>query len=321
MQTKLGTSYHFRSSFSGGRNSIRLRSTYRRSMRTKNSVSGSSNSSSVLGASYFRGMTLSGSRASKYSRSVSDLKNIKISSGNSLANTSQVSQKAYEDKAVGNFKLISSAQKNLNEGVPKWLNEAGVPKGIKFEFDYNIDTQKADVTKISDEQYRETVENVINQNMGKETLYTAFASRIMNGYISSAYYPAAAKSLETCFGQKIDDLYLDKNGNICGANASLQRAIRASKTGREYTYIASRRFPADDIEGVLKRLISDKKITPNVSHMSYDGNSICTNDGKFKLGKSFDPNFFNDKRYVMRGSIALPTEYDYDSWLKNEKMF
>lgn len=315
MRANLGTSYQFRSSFARRSSTVSLRNAYRKSARTKSTNLDASNSSSVHGTSYFRGMRLSGSHTNK------SLKDIKISGSNSLTNTSQVSVKKYENKAVENFKIISSAQNSLNENIPKWLNEAGVPDDLKFEFDYDIDKQRAEVTKISDEQYRETVETVLNKKMGKETLYTAFASRIMNGYISSAYYPAAAKSLENCFGQDIDDLSIDKNGNIRGMNANLQRAIKAAKSGREYTYIESRRFPAEDIEGVLKRLLSDKKITPNVSHMSYDGKNISTNDGKFKLGKSFDPNFFSDSRYVMRGAIALPTEYDYDGWIAHEKMF
>lgn len=321
MRTNLGTSYQFRSSFGGGRNSMRLRNAYRKSLRTRTARSSSSDTSSVLGKSYFRGTSLSGSRTSRYSSMLQDVKNIKIKNSISLTDTDKVSVKKYENKAVENFKVISGALKSLNGNLPKWLEEAGVPKDVKFDFDYNIDAQKAEVTKISDEQYRETVETVLNKKMGRETLYTAFASRIMNGYISSAYYPAAAKSLEACFGQDIGDLSLDKNGNILGANANLQRAIKAAKSGKEYTSISSRKFPADDIEGVLKRLLSDKKITPNISHMSYDGNSICTNDGKFKMGKSFDASFFNDSHYVMRGAIALPTEYDYDGWIKNEKMF
>lgn len=321
MRTTLGTSYQFRSSFSGGRRSVRLKNNYRTSLRTRNTRSSSSDTASVLGTSYFRGASLSGSRTNRYSSMSRDVKNIKIKNSGSLTDAAQISVKKYEDKAVENFKIISSAQKSLNENMPKWLEEAGVPEDVKFEFDYNIDTQKAEVTKISDEQYRETVENVLNRKMGKETLYTAFASRIMNGYVSSAYYSSAAKSLESCFGQDINELSLDRNGNITGANAKLQRAIQATKRGREYTSVSSRKFPADDIEGLLKRLLSDKKITPNISHISYDGNSVCTNDGKFKLGKSFDPSFFNDSHYVMRGAIALPTNYDYDGWVANEKMF
>ena len=307
-----------RNSFSFTRRSnVRLRNSLKTSSTKSNSLT-----SSVGGTSIFRGTTLSGGRrSSRYTLSSKSLEDIKISVNNVLTNKNQVSKYDYEEKTVANFNVINKAQNNLNDSIPKWLEEAGVPTDVKFEFDYNIDTQKAEVTKISDEKYRESVEAVINKKMGNETLYTAYASRIMNGYISSAYYSSAAKSLETCFGQNIDDLSLDKKGNIVGANASLQRALKASKLGKEYTYIESRKFPAEDIEGVLKRLLSDKNITPNVSHMGYDGKSVYTNDGKFQLGKDFDTNMFSKTSYVMRGSIALYGNNSYDTWLENEKLF
>lgn len=316
MNTRIGSGFSLRGSFrsSRSRSSVNLRSVYRSSSRSKAANSDAVSTSSSDSTSYFRGAALSGSRSSIYRKSSRSLKDIKISSNTTAKDN-------YEDKAVANFKVINNAQKNLNESMPKWLKEADVPEDVTFEFDYNIDTQKAEVTKISDEKYRESVEAVINKKCGNETLYTAFASRIMNGYISSAYYPAAAKSLESCFGQDIDDLYLDKNGNIMGANANLQRALKATKNGREYTSISSRKFPAEDIEGLLKRLISDKNITPNVSHMKYDGKNVSTDDGKFKLGKDFNSKLFNDNRYIMRGSVALYGNNSYDSWLENEKKF
>lgn len=315
MQTKFNTGYSLRSSLSRRVSTAKLRNTLK-------TTSTKSNASSVGGTSYFKGTTLSGGRrSSRYSLSSKSLENIKISVNNVLTNKNQTAKYEYEDKTVDNFKVINKAQNNLNDSIPKWLEEAGVPTDVKFEFDYNIDTQKAEVTKISDEKYRESVEAVINKKMGNETLYTAYASRIMNGYISSAYYSSAAKSLETCFGQDIDALSVDRNGNIKGANASLQRALKASKSGKEYTSISSRRFPAEDIEGVLKRLLSDKNITPNVSHMGYDGKNVYTNDGKFKLGKDFNTSMFNDTRYAVRGSIALYGNNSYDAWLENEKLF
>lgn len=314
MRVKLGSSFQLRNSYSSRVSNAKLRRSYRSS-----STSSDASSSGIMDV--FRGTALSRSRSSLRRRFKTSSNNIKISGGNSLTNSSLTVKDEYKDKAVANFKVINKAKNELEDRIPEWLKEAGVPKSVKFEFDYNIDTQKAEVTKISDEKYRESVESVLNENIGKETLYTAYASRIMNGYISSAYYSSAAKSLESCFGQDIDELSLDKNGNIIGANANLQRAIKAQKRGREYTSISSRRFPSDDIEGLLKRLLSDKKITDNVSHMGYDGGSVYTNDGKFKLGKSFDSSVFNDKRYAARGSIALASAADYDGWLKNEEKF
>ncbi|MDE5858961.1 MAG: hypothetical protein K2H23_00995 [Oscillospiraceae bacterium] len=307
--------FSLRSSFS---NSINLRSAYRRSSSRRKNVNSDSLSDRT---GYYRGSVLSGTRGSSYKKSVTSLKDINIISNTLPTNISQISKKNYEEKAVNNFKVINNAQESLNKSMPKWLEEAGVPSDVKFEFDYNIDTQKAEVTKISDDKYRESVETVINEKMGKETLYTAYASRIMNGYISSAYYSDTAKNLESCFGQDIDDLYLDKNGNIMGANTTLQRVLKTSKSGRKYASVSTHKFPAENIEGLLKRLLSDKKITPNVSHMGYDGKSTYTNDGKFKLGKNSDSTMLKDSRYIMRGSIALYGNNSYDSWIENEKLF
>lgn len=299
-----------------------LRSTYRnsvnaRSVRKTAKTSGGSSLSS--GSRVFRGSALSGSSISSMRRNV---QNIKISGGYSQGSTADIiADVTYQSKAASSLKTVSKAHSELENAVPQWLEEAGVPSDVKFEFDYNIDSQTAEVTKISDEKYRQSVENVLNKYMGRETLYTAYASRIMNGDIASAYYSSAAKSLETCFGQDIEELSLDKNGNITGANANLQRAIRAQKNGREYTSVSSRKFPSDNIEGLLKRLLSDKNITDNVSHMVYGGGNVYTDDGKIKIGKNFDTSLFSQKSYAARGSIALYGTNDYDNWVENEKNF
>ncbi|MDE7288938.1 MAG: hypothetical protein K2N71_05460 [Oscillospiraceae bacterium] len=303
MQTKLSNNFSLRNSF-----------------RSRVTISKMRNSSKNLDVSsrtgYFRGTTLSGKMSSIYRKSSKSLQSIKIGGNTLLTSPSQIAKDDFEDKTIDNFKVINKAQSNLNDSIPKWLKEAGVPTDVSFEFDYNIDTQKAEITKISDEAYRESVEAVLNKKCGSETLYTAYASRVMNGNISSAYYPEVAKDLKKYFGQDINELSLDRRGNIKGANSKLQKAINASKKGNTYT-----NFPSQNIVGLLKRLLSDKDITPNVSHMGYDGKSVYTDDGKFKLGKDFDPSFFNEKRYVMRGSAALYGSKSYDSWLENEKKF
>lgn len=317
MQTKLGTSFQLRSSYSArlGRRSINWENAYTNSSSLKNINSGTSKTSSSRRGNIC-GLSLYKSRLGKL-----DTSDVNVSyKGNILQNiTVSDTDNDYESKAKNNLNVINKMQNELNGNIPKWLNEAGVPEDVTFEFDYNIDTQMAEVTKISDKKYLERVESVINGKFGSGALYTAFASRVMNGYISSAYYPAVAKSLESCYGQDIDDLYLDKGGNICGANSSLQRALKAEKSGRKYA--ASRHFPSENIEGLLKRLLSDKSITPNVSHMGYDGKSIYTNDGKFKFGKNFDAKLLDKKSYAMRGSIAMYGSNSYDAWLANEKMF
>ncbi len=225
-----------------------------------------------------------------------------------------------EGRTKRNFEFLNDITKPLRENVSSALENAGVPKDVTFEFDYDINAHEAKITKISDENYLENVETYLNRfSLGM--CFTAFASRIMNGYTSSAYYPAIKSSLESCYGQDINDLYIDESGNLCGANENLQKAIEASKIGEEFSPDPHHRFPAKNIEGIVKRLISDENITPNVSHMGYDGESIYTDDGEFKFGKDFDLDLFGEEKYVMRGSISLIIGDNYDYWLKNEEKF
>ena len=227
----------------------------------------------------------------------------------------------YAENAKFNFEIINSCEKNLNENISKKLEEAGVPKDVTFEFDFNFDSSTIEVTKISDEMYRESVEKVLNDINGPFKIISC-ASRVMNGNISSIYYPWISKALESSFGQDINDLYIDENGNLGGANKNLQEAINAERRSKEtgkYIYVD---FPYDNIEELLNRLVSDENITPNISHMGYDGECIYTNDGEFKFGKDFDPNLFNEEKYLMRGTYALYLSvYNPNMWLKNYEKF
>lgn len=225
-----------------------------------------------------------------------------------------------EGRTKLNFEVLDDITKPMRENFSSNLEEAGIPKDVTFEFDHDISAHKATVTKISDENYRENVESVINGfRLGMS--FMAFASRVMNGYTSSAYYPTIASNLEVCYGQDINDLYIDEKGNLCGANENLQKSIEASKRGEEFYPDPHYHFPAKNIEGIIKRLISDENITPNVSHMGYDGERIYTNDGEFKFGKDFDPDLFGEEKYAMRGSISLYIGRAYDYWLENEEKF
>ena len=149
----------------------------------------------------------------------------------------------------------------------------------------------------------------------------------MNGYISSLYYPWISKALDRCFEQDISELYIDENGNLGGVNENLQEALDAAKkaenNGEYFNANHDFGFPANNIEGIVKRLVSDKNITLNISHMGYDGKQIYTDDGEFKFGKDFDPNLFGEERYLMRGTVSLYITVcaQYNRWLNNEEKF
>lgn len=308
METKIGTSFQIRSSFSGG--SISNLKSHARANSTKNMdiFTMSSPSEPYCSQSYEMREKLK-----EFSKSLKEAVPLN-------AKHYKLESDTPEGKAKVNFEFLNDITKPMRENFSSALENAGVPKDVTFEFDHDINAHKATVTKISDENYRENVESVINGfRLGMS--FMAFASRVMNGYVSSAYYPSIAGNLKVCYGQDINDLYLDEKGNLCGANENLQKAIEASKRGEEFYPDPHHRFPAKNIEGIIKRLISDENITPNVSHMGYDGESIYTNDGEFKFGKDFDPNLFGEEKYVMRGSISLYIGRPYDRWLENEEKF
>lgn len=248
-----------------------------------------------------------------------------------LKNAAPIEMKCYSvesDTPEGwtkrNFEYLRDTKKYEEDCISEKLKEAGVPEDVTFEFDYNIDTYKTEVTKVSDEKYLDEIRSVVEgASYGFGRVSTAYASRIMNGYISSAYYSMVSDLLQHRCGQDIKDLYIDENGSLCGANASLRNVIRLSKDDRNRCLDPCSYFPFKDIEVMIKRLISDKEITPNISHMGYENGKIFTNDGEFKFGKDFDPNLFKDKRYVMRGSISLiiTTESNCNKWLGAEELF
>ncbi len=233
----------------------------------------------------------------------------------------------YAGKTKSNFKWISMSEDGLNENLPKRLENAGVPKDVAFEFDFDFNSNNIEITGISDEKYRESVGNVLADIKGPFKVM-ACASRVMNGNISSLYYPWVSKNLDSCFGQDISDLYIDENGNLGGANQKLREALNAEKKANEkggyFNAYQTYDFPVrNNIDELLKRLISDENITPNISHMGYDGERIFTNDGEFRFGKEFDPDLFGEEKYVMRGTMAFYITFygRYNSWLENEDKF
>lgn len=239
-----------------------------------------------------------------------------------------ISRDDHEGMTKFNFEWISKCENGLNKNIPEKLEAAGIPKDMKFEFDFALDSDKIEITGISDEKYCDMVEEILGSSKTAIT-FMSCASRVMNGYISSLYYSWVSKSLDRCFGQDINELYIDENGNLGGVNDDLKEALNAvkiaEKKGEPFDVNYEYGFPAvkNNIEGIVKRMAADKNITPNISHMGYDGERIFTNDGEFKFGKDFDPGLFGEEKYLMRGTMALyMTVYGrYNSWLENEEKF
>ena len=326
METKIGTSFQIRSSFSGGRNVSARRNVYTNSTKTQNA------NADTFTRSYF---DLSGEIENNstcfYLEHREELEKFTENAKKAVRlEPLNIAKDDYAGRTKFNFDIIKYCETSLNKNISQRLEEAGVPKDVTFEFDFNyssdILSSNIEITEISDEKYRETVENILSDSKGPFT-FISCASRVMNGYISSLYYPWISNALDRCFGQDINDLSIDENGNLRGVNENLQAAFDAEKKAEEkgeyFDVIREFNFPVNNIEAIVKRLVSEENITPNISHMGYDGECIYTNDGEFKFGKDFDPNLFGEEKYVMRGTSALfMTVYGHtNSWLKNYEKF
>lgn len=320
METKIGTHIQIRSSFSKGKGGSVRRNADTNSAKTQRTnvdtfaMSSPSEPYSSLSKETMEQLKLFSENAKKAVR----LEPLHIAADD------------YAGKTKFNFDIIKYSETSLNKSISERLEEAGVPKDVTFEFDFNyssnIVSSNIEITEISDEKYRETVENILSGSKGPFT-FISCASRVMNGYISSLYYPWISKALDRCFEQDINDLYIDENGKLSGVNKKLQAAFdaekKAEKKGKYFSALEEFDFPVNNIEAIVKQLVKEENITPNISHMGYDGEQIYTNDGEFKFGKDFDPDLFGEEKYVMRGTSALyMTVYGHtNSWLKNYEKF
>ncbi|MCH5193014.1 MAG: hypothetical protein J1F11_03565 [Oscillospiraceae bacterium] len=243
----------------------------------------------------------------------------KLQTGESVAGTND-----YSVRADKNLKALNDACDKFNGSLEKKLRAAGIPKNISFEFDYDINSDKAVITNISDEKYRDSLQSVLDGMTKTGTLdYIGKSSVMMNGNMASAYYPDIKNALEKCFGQDISKLYTDKNGNIGGANARLQRALGIEKYNKSFDAQRSYGFPSKQLGAMIKRFLSEEGVSDNVSHMGYDGKGIYTNDGNIRLGTKADPSLTKNSKYTLKAAFAskTPSGNDYDFWLSNEDLF
>lgn len=334
METKIGTSFQYHNSSRGGMNAF-----VRRNMGTNFTETHSANADTFTKSArqstekkdIFSGMDISDDLREQL-RSFHE--NIKNAVQIEARDPAEIANSTPADKTKFNFDRISTSEKALNENIFKKLEEAGVPKDVTFEFDYsfkpNFSKIGIEITKISDENYREIVKNVLENGNAPFTVISC-ASRVMNGYASSLYYPCVSSALDNRFEQDINDLYIDENGNLGGINEKLQAALdsarKAEKRDEYFSVSETFGFSANSVDNavnIIKCLVSDKNvITPNISHMGYDGEQIYTNDGEFKFGKDFDPNLFGEEKYVMRGTTAFfMTFYGHiDLWAENYDKF
>ncbi|MCM1525501.1 MAG: hypothetical protein NC120_13715 [Ruminococcus sp.] len=311
METKISASIRTLSSYGGGRS---LGRTYAAKVSNSKSADAYIGTQARGGEGYYLSHR---AQLDSFTRSIRDA--VQLDRPN-------IAKDDHAGRTKFNFEWISKCENGLNENIPKKLEDAGVPKDTAFEFDFDFNSTDIKVTGISDEKYRDSIEEILDSCKGT-FVFMSCASRVMNGYISSLYHPWISGALDRCFGQDIKDLYIDENGNLGGANKKLQSALdavkRAEKNGEYLNVKDEFGFPAENIEGIVKRMAADKNITPNISRMGYDGERIYTNDGEFRFGRDFDPNLFGEEKYVMRGTMAFYMTFygRYNSWLENEEKF
>lgn len=255
----------------------------------------------------------------------SAIKSGQISSiSDKLQTDDSAASKDYSVRASQNLKALNDACGKFDESLEKKLRAAGIPTDISFEFDYDINADKAVITNISDEQYRDKLQSVLDGMAKTGTLdYIGKSSKMMNGDIAPSYYPDIKNALKKLFGQDISKLYIDKNGNIGGANMQLQRALSTEKVNRSFDAQKTYGFPSKQLGAMIKRLLSEEGVSGNVSHMGYDGKGLYTNDGDIRLGTKSDSSLLKDSKNVLKAAFAskTPSKTDYDYWLNNEDLF
>ena len=225
--------------------------------------------------------------------------------------------KDYRVKAAQSMTTLSKVCGNFDSAMKKNLSNAGVPDDISFEFDYDVNSGEAKVTKISDEEYLGDVQSALNKAMKSVSLDTiANGSKILNGKMTEVYYSTVEKALNKCFGQDISELSVDRKGNILGMNKKMKQAVTSELTDRSFDAQSRYGFPTKELASVVKRIISDKSAGNNVSHMSFSGGSLKTADGDINVGSKCISPSLNNTSILFRaaaagdsGSMELWAEY------------
>lgn len=262
----------------------------------KNKVSGDQDSSGSL-------------NTSKYDRF--------SNTANSLLTSGSESMSDYRVQAARSMTTISKACSSFDSAMKKNLANEDVPENISFEFDYDVNSGEASVTKISDEEYLGKVQTALKKTMKSVSLDTiANGSKILNGKMTEAYYPALEKALDKCFGQDISELSVDRRGNILGMNKKMKQAVTSELTDRKFDAQSRYGFPTKKLASVVKDIISDKSASKNVSHMSFSGGSLKTADGDISVGSKCGSPSLKNTSILLRtaaagnaGSMELWAEY------------
>lgn len=242
---------------------------------------------------------------------------------NSLSGTesSPASLSDYRIEAAKSLNSLTKMCGNFDSAMKENLADEGVPESVSFEFDYDINSGEAKITKISDEQYLSGVQSALNKSMKSISLETiAAGSKILNGKMAEAYYPTVSKALEKCFGQDISDLSVDKNGNILGMNRKLRAAVSYELTDTSFNAQSRYGFPSKELASVIKRVVSDRLAGSSVSHMSFTDGSLKTADGDISLGKKCAVPSLKKTSVILRAAAA-GNPGSMDLWVKNEDLF
>lgn len=262
------------------------------------------------------GLKSSGSLSiSKYDRFSNTANNSLLTSGSSS------SLGDYRVQAAKSMTTLSKACGNFDSAVKKCLSNAGVPDDIRFEFDYDVNSGEASVTKISDEKYLSGVQSALNKAMKSASLDTiANGSKILNGKMTEVYYSAVEKALDKCFGQDISELSVDRRGNIVGMNKKMKQAVTSELTDRKFDAQSKYGFPTKKLASVVKSVISDKSAGKNISHMSYANGSLKTADGDISVGsKCASPSLKNTS--ILLRAAASGNANSMDLWVEYGDLF
>lgn len=257
----------------------------------------------------------SGLKISSYDRFSNTTNNSLLTSGASA------SLSDYRVQAAQSMITLSKTCNTFDSAMKKNLTNEGVPENISFEFDYDVNSGEAAVTKISDEKYLSGVQSALKKTMKSVNLDTiANGSKILNGKMTDAYYPVVEKALDKCFGQDISELSVDRRGNIVGMNQKMKQAVTSELTDRKFDAQSKYGFPTKKLASVVKNIISDKSAGKNVSHMSFAGGSLKTADGDISVGsRCASPSLKNTS--ILFRAAAAGNSNSMDLWAEYGDLF
>ena len=211
----------------------------------------------------------------------------------------------------------------IDRNVRTALERNNVPDDITFSVDYDNNRRTFVLTEISDEVYRTQVEDALDSALNVGSIHNiSREAAFISGRVEEYYYSYMSDMLKEHFGQDINDLWLDENGNIKGANYSLQSQLWAEKgSNNNEQGMLKYGFLGLGIGNGLKQLLSMPECHESTTKMVFDSDGFYLSAGDLKLGRVDYPDIQNDERLLKLYHNLISNNQSYKLWLNDCNAF